>query len=137
MRGHDCAIDYKYKSCDKSLPKWSSSPYLPNNKFMVNYNRLAYGYFRSGVLFSQYERFSRLAGIGRMTDFYMGNNSEDSYNQAVRKRNLSCSDALLEEVAHSVCAAEGSEYDGIDIVSDARHGWRKNSRFTDVVCMYR
>ena len=31
--------------------------------------------------------------------------------------------------------AESEEYSGISIITDARHGWRKNSKQTDVPCI--
>ena len=47
--------------------------------------------------------------------------------------------ALLEEMALYDIAEEpendGEEWHGIDIKTDARHGWRKNAKDTSVVCI--
>ena len=44
----------------------------------------------------------------------------------------SCDDALAREIAGSMI---NDEDNGIQIITDARHGWRKNSRQTDVICI--
>ncbi len=61
-----------------------------------------------------------------------------NYNQIVNAIcQRDCTQALQEEAAATLVEAEmkGEEYKGITMMTDARHGWRRNSRQTDVVCM--
>lgn len=53
-RGHT-AMYVSGSSCKSSLPSWSFSLYLPNQKFLVNY-RVAHGYLSSDLLYSEYVR---------------------------------------------------------------------------------
>ena len=140
MKGHCATLSFTCDSCDVALPSWPSSSYLPNDKFLVNY-RAAHGYFCSGILPNQYERFSNSANMGCIGEKYLkdifksGAANYLTTTEAVY--NNSCRDALLLEVGEAQTAADmnGHQYDGISIITDARHGWRKNSRQTDVVCI--
>lgn len=55
--------------------------------------------------------------------------SSISTNFLFRRNTKSISTALLEEVGMY------DELDGIDIITDARHGWRKNAKDTSVVAV--
>ena len=75
---------------------WHSSPYL-RDKYVVN-ARIGHGYFLSGILPNQYERFMDAAGIGKMGDAYLSDffqNYSDCVNTLARE---STQDALLEEI---------------------------------------
>ena len=82
-----------------------------------------------------------MADIGAISEQYLHDNilggTGDYYTAVKKVYENACIDALLEEVAMAVGEAceVGEEYNGITITTDARHGWRKNSQFTDVVCI--
>ena len=49
---------------------------------------------------------------------------------------ISMETALLMEIGQSVAnSSDHSQIEGIDIITDARHGTRKNSAFSDVVAL--
>ena len=125
MHGHVCSATL---SCGNSHSiRWKSSPYLPNGKFMVNY-RVATGYLSSGMIPSQYQRFCEGVGVGAIPQKAMDCITKE-YAECVKEEMVaSCSQAINEEQA-------SSSDDGITIVTDARHGWRKNAKDTDVVCI--
>lgn len=97
---------------------WSSSMYLPNDEYLVNH-RIAHAFFSSGLLPVHYKRFVKAAGIECITKvrrskifhYYKGY-TEDVCKESV---NLAINDAI----------ASYEELDGINIMTDARHGWRK------------
>ena len=137
QRGHASVLGIQCSTCNGSLPPWPSSPYLPNHKFLVNF-RVAHGYFSAGILYSQYKRFAQIADIGCITDTYLRENMMSdrcNYNVVVEEEYTKCcNEALLEEIGQTVLH-EDDMYHGIHIMTDARHGWRRNSRQTDVVCI--
>ena len=107
---------------------WASSPYLHNGKYLVN-ERINHAFLCSGMLPSHYSKFCNAAGIGilsvekRDTFFKM-------YKKFVQEEyEDSCNTAILEEVGLY------ENLDGIDIITDARHGWRKNAQDTSVVAI--
>lgn len=128
MKGHVISIRFQC-NIDKSHGYlWSSSPYLPNNEYLVNH-RVNHGYLCSGMLPSHYARFSDGAGIGcikkQRRKFFFQNYKEVA--EQVYKD--STQDALYAEIGTY------EELDGINIVTDARHGWRKNAKDTSVVAI--
>jgi hypothetical protein len=107
--------------------RWSSSPHLSDDKFLVNHYML-HGFATSGILPIQYQRFCQGANIGYMSDKFRKNPMtilhqciEDEYKESIEE-------ALVMETAMT----ENVE-DGINVMSDARHGWRKNAQDTSVV----
>jgi hypothetical protein len=139
MVGHCAVVHYHCQDCDIDLANWPSSPYLPNHKFLVNY-RMAHGYFCSGILQNQYERMMLAANAGCIQrDYYRKHfrNGASYYTATEDEYIESCRTSVLLEVGEALTEAEYStqRYNGISIVTDARHGWRKNSRQTDVVCV--
>lgn len=128
QKGHVAAIRF---TCDKDKHHsvlWSSSPYLPNGEYMVN-SRIFHGYECSGMLPVHYNRFSQGANIGHI------NKSKQSYMFDKYKRfvdeeyNDSIETALMEEVGMY------EDLTSIDIMTDARHGWRKNAKDSSVVAI--
>ena len=113
---------------DKHELLWSSTPYV-GDKYLGNL-RMSHGFYVSGILPNQYLRFCQAANIGTI--------GEAGFNSIFQKYSPvvsdlvkdSCETALLEEIASYEDLASG-----IDIVTDARHGTRKNSMYTDVVCL--
>lgn len=131
--------------------RWSSSPYLPNGEYLVNH-RFIHGYTCSGILPVQYKRLSQGAGIGMVSEHrrtqIVNNLSRHVLSESVESQNQ----ALLEEIASYeddneildivVDEADGCEetvaipaHPGIDIATDARHGWRKNAKDSSVVAI--
>ena len=115
--------------------KIDTSSRLPGGKFLVNL-RVLHGIYCSGLRYAQYERFAKFAGIGVISETAF-HEIQDMYCDVTESVvNESVSEALDEEVGITVLESEnGDEYKGITIVSDARHGWRKNSRFSDVISL--
>ena len=110
---------------------WVSSPHVEGGKFLANI-KMAHGFFASGMLPNQYERLCEGAGIGTMSANYR-KSLQEVYSTVVEKAaKQSQLDALHEEIAFSVASGQD---DGINILTDARHCWRRNARFTDVVCL--
>ena len=113
-----CAKDHRIS--------WHSSP-CRGDKHLVN-SRMAHGYFISGILPNQYERIMTATGIGILGNTYL-NTIFESYSECVKAlAKESTRDALLEETVTY------EDMDGIDIVTDARHATRRNSKYTDVIC---
>ena len=107
---------------------WTSSPYLPNGKFVAN-TRFIHSYHTTGLLPSQFERFSSCMGF---TSFDATVKLiESDYRKSVdEEAKVSCEVAIIEEI-NSAFEREGV----IDIMTDARHGHRKNAKDTNVVCI--
>ncbi|CAC5384549.1 unnamed protein product [Mytilus coruscus] len=84
---------------------WSSSPYMQNKEYLVN-NRVQHGLICSGMLPSHYTKFV------------------DEYHK-------STTTALLEESA----SYYDDKFGEIDILTDARHGWRKNAKDASIVAI--
>jgi hypothetical protein len=128
MKGHVVSIRL---SCTKDKSHsylWSSSPYLPNDEYLVNH-RINHAFVSSGLLPVHYTRFATAAGIGciskeRRSKFF-GKYKDHAQNECVN----SIDNAVNDEIASY------EELDGINIMTDARHGWRKNSKDTSVVAL--
>ena len=90
---------------------------------------MAHGYFISGILPNQYERITTASGIGILGNTYL-NAFFESYSQCVKAlAKESTRDALLEETVTY------EDMDGINILRDARHATRRNSKYTDVITL--
>ena len=114
---------------------WASSPHVSGGKFLVNL-RMAHAYHTSGMLPSHLSKFCSTAGIGIMGQRYLDSlmEGDGSYCAVVQQlANSSMQDAVMEEIGAEEAA--GSCAEGISILTDARHCWRKNARFSDVVCL--
>ncbi len=115
--------------CHKSHQyRLASSPYLPDNRFLVN-EKVGHGLHSCGMLPVQYTRFCSAAGIGQLSRRYRKEHLV-SYKGCVQAEySDSCETALLEEIA-------GYEHlQGINIMTDARHGWRKNAKDSSIVAI--
>ena len=114
---------------------WTSSPKFPSGRLLVN-ERVQHGLACSGMLPVTYERFVRGVGMGCIQPSIRSTYWKDTFSPHVKEEYLdSIETALLEEVASSIIEQENeeeSEWQGIDIGSDARHGWRKNAKDTSV-----
>ena len=125
MLGHVAMVTLQCDNCHKLL--WPTSSYL-GTKYLAN-SRMAHGYFISGILPNQYLRVAEAAGIGKLSDAYLSEFFEN-YKECVKTlADESCVDALYEEIVAF------PEMDGINILTYAWHGTRRNSKYTDVVCI--
>ena len=131
QRGHVAVYKLQCKSDKRHAYWWSSSPRLPNNKFLVN-ARVQHGLVCSGVLPSKYERFVSTTGIGKIGALTL--------RQFLDEHKLHI-DAVYEESLQYGMLLEIGSYDvsedphGIEVMTDARHGWRKNAKDTSVVAI--
>ncbi|KAJ8297993.1 hypothetical protein KUTeg_024524 [Tegillarca granosa] len=127
-KGHVSSLKLQCLSAEPHKYSWSSSPYLPNGKYFIN-EKINHAFDCSGMLPSHYTRFCSFSGIGLINKsnrekFYKRHKDSISseYNESIQT-------ALLEEVGSY------ETLDGINILTDARHGWRKNTKDTSVVAI--
>lgn len=130
QKGHVCKTSLKCDSKERPhVFSWSSSPYLPNKEYLVN-SRVNHGIICSGILPADYKRFVKGAGIGAIADESRSSFFNVHAEHIQAEYEYSTEIALLQEIA---------SYDDltseIDIMSDARHGWRKNAKDSSVVCI--
>jgi hypothetical protein len=127
QHGHCVIVSFKCGA--RHGIRWSSSPSLPNGKFLANY-RFLFGYLASGMLPSHYERLCDGAHIAKVSPKFMDVVMDEFTTATKIERNSSIENTLVEELLSS------DEIEGaITIQTDARHGWRKNSKQTDVVAI--
>ena len=133
-RGHVAACKLRCKKDKSNSYMWASSPVLPTAKYLVN-ERVNHGFTCSGMLPSHYRRLSGGAGIGTIrkdvqNEFFTSHKEsiEAEYNESLET-------ALQLEIGMYDLPQEdeGPGWHGINIMSDARHGWRKNAKDTSVV----
>lgn len=107
--------------------RWSSSPRVEGGSFLANL-RIAHGILSSGILPNQYHRVCEGAKFGKLSETSFEKISESYVTVVDHLARASEEHAIQEEIA-------SGELDGIDILTDARHCWRKNAKFSDVVCL--
>jgi hypothetical protein len=110
---------------------WRSSPHFYNGKDLVTL-KLLHGFFVSGMQKANLDRFTDVTGIGKLNWRTFHNYANDYCEQVNVEKNSSCEIALTEEIGSCDIDEMG---EGIDIITDARHSTRRNSRYTDVVCV--
>ena len=128
MKGHVTSVRLTCSKDKSHSYLWSSSPYLPNDEYLVNH-RLSHTFFSSGILPVHYTRFAKAAGIGCITKEKRSRIFRKYKDHTERESENSIQVAINEEIASY------EELDGINIMTDARHGWRKNSKDTSVVAL--
>lgn len=128
-KGHVAAVRFNCSSNKTHSLLWSSSPYLPNNEYLVN-RRVMHGFACSGMLPVHYTRFVKGAKIG-----IIHQKNRDKCMQSINTE-------IEEEYKESIDLAlwgevgcQGEDEDGITIMTDARHGWRKNAKDSSVVAI--
>ena len=123
-----CSSEYKVGCSACSFSSlWVSSPVLPDGRDLVNL-RITHGYLSSGLLPSQLDRFLKATTLDTVPAIRMTQNVNQYAKCVEEERTDSCTTALQSE-----CASAGEN--GIDIITDARHSTRRNSKYTDVVCI--
>ena len=117
-RGH--VVLMKFVCCSTTKAKhtylWSSSPYMKDGKYLVN-SRINHGY----------SRFCRGAGIGTLSVAARDEFFKAHRLSVKRAYQNSITDALHEEIGMYEDLSSG-----INIITDARHGWRKHAHDTSV-----
>ena len=126
-RGHVIIVTFQ---CSKAQSphtyRWSSSPYLPNDTFLVNH-KINHAVICSGMLPVHYTRFANASGTG-----VISKTQRKKFLQEYSHSLQSVYDSSLQESLHlEISSCE--ELDGIDIMADARHGWRKNAKDSSIV----
>ncbi|CAC5390215.1 unnamed protein product [Mytilus coruscus] len=127
-RGHVIMTRMKCESSHTFL--WSSSPYMQNKEYLVN-NRVQHGLICSGMLPSHYTKFVDGAGIGKINKEKRNKFFNSYENHIQTEYHKSKTTALLEESA----SYYDDKFGEIDILIDARHGWRKNTKDASIVAI--
>ena len=114
-KGLVVAVRFNCSSNKSHSLLWSSSPYLPNNEYLVN-RRVMHGFACSGMLPVHYARFVKGANIGFIHQKnrdkclqIMHSKIEEEYRESIEM-------ALWGEVG-----CQNEDEDGISIMTDARH----------------
>ena len=134
--GHICRLQLK---CDNETVKhsysWTSSPQLVNGKYAAN-ERIMHGLVFSGMRPSHYARFTRGAGIGCIHQRRRRDHMRSTARLVQSEYEESIETAMLEEqAAYVLLEPEDQPINGIDIMTDARHGHRRNAKDTSVVVL--
>lgn len=118
----------------KHQVRWDTSPHVEGGNFLVNL-RMTHAYLTSGLRKVQFDRFCHHAHLGSTADSAVQSVYERHLEVVQATADKSMNMALDEEEALSRWQAEdeGTEYRGIDIMTDCRHQWRKNAACSDVV----
>ena len=119
-RGHVVIVTFQCaKNQVSHTYRWTSSPYLPNDTFLVNH-RVNHAVVCSGMLPVHYTRFSKASGFGVIS-------------KSKRKQFTQDYSDNLQAVYHS--SLDESLHMEIGSYEDARHGWRKNAKDSSVVAL--
>ena len=107
--------------------KVDTSPHIEGGTYLANL-RIIHGVKYFGLRYIQYERFCKAAGLGICGET-MFSDMEDIYCKATENTaKKSVKDVLNMEIGQAIANVQDpSEFSGIDIISDARHGTRKYS----------
>ena len=126
---HGHAVITSLRCRNGHTTSWSSSSYLPNREFLVNH-RFAFAYLACGMIPSQYQRLAEGANMGVIGHSRMQSITSRTALAVQSEKENSCTTAILTEIASYEDLSNG-----VEIMTDARHGWRKNSKDSDVVCI--
>ena len=126
QNGYSIEYDIRCEQCRFSS-SWVSSTVLPDGKELINL-RLTHAYISSGMLPFHFEKFCDAAGLGHIPQKQMTELVNEYVNCVEKERVESCSSAIREE-------HELSSDKGIYIVTVARHSTRRNSKYSDIVCI--
>lgn len=128
-RGHVAVVTLRCENeTAPHILQWSSSPYLPNKEYLINH-RVIHGFTCSGMLPIHYKRFCKGALIGVISARKRKTVEQKYLSHVTNIFNESIEQALHEEIGSY------EDVDGIDIMTDARHCWRKNAKDSSVVAI--
>ena len=142
---HNCATELKFKKLvyrgnvalvtlhcgnqnNPHILKWSSSPCLPNKEYLVNH-RVVHGFTCSGMLPIHYKHFCYGVQLAFISKSKRKKIKAQYHSHVTNVFNESIEQALHEEIGSY------EDVDGIDIMTDARHGWRKNAKDSSAVAI--
>ena len=133
LKGHVAMYELCCQQCSYKT-RWNSSPYLSatgseNPKFLVNL-RMAHSYLSSGLREVQYQTLCNGANIGLLSTEYIARLRE-KYKGVV---DTACKKSQMDSIIEEIASTE-KLMDGIEVMTDARHGTRKNAKDTDVICL--
>ena len=112
-----------------------TSQHIEVGKFLANL-RMIHGVNSSGLRYVQYERLSKATGIGLCSESMFSGVQNIICEVTEDAAKISMETALLMEIGQSVAnSSDPSQTERIDIITDVRHGTRKNSAFSDVVAL--
>ena len=133
---HSHVAKVTFNCSDKHSFSWDTSPHIERGWYLVN-ARMCHAYLSSGLRKIQYNRFCNHAHIGQIPDSSVDKLFDIHTESLTEVAEASMQVAIGEEEALSLWQAEqnGTEYGGIDIVTDARHQWRKNAACSDVIAL--
>ena len=115
--------------------KVDTSSHIEGGKYLANL-RTMHGVKCSGLRYIQYERFCKAAGLGFCSETMFSDIEQIYYKATEDTANESIEDALNMEIGQAVAnVPDPSEFSGINIITDARHGTRKNSAYSDVIAL--
>ena len=130
--------------------KYDTSPHMEGGKLLVNM-RFVHAVMTTGLRFSEYERFCNASKIGICPESYFEGVRDMYCDITSQLMEQSVSDAIDEEVNHTLLEVAEiyeetnndeendermyDEYKGISIITDARHGWRRNAAQSDIVAI--
>ncbi|XP_033731910.1 uncharacterized protein LOC117321561 isoform X2 [Pecten maximus] len=119
---------------DKHTFKCDTSPHIEGGKYLVNL-RMLHSLLGSGLRYTRYERIGNAANFGVCPESYF-EGIHEIYCDVTSEVTKECiKDAINDEVAQTILQAEDGDYEGIDILTDARHGWRKNAAQSDIIAL--
>ena len=134
--GHACKMQFSCKVKGCAPVKWDSSPHIEGGKYYVN-TRMCHAYLTSGLRKVQYDRFASEAKLGTISDNFVDSVFDKHLEVTNMLSGQSMQMAIGEEqfISNRECQEKNKPYQGIDIITDARHQWRKNAACSDVVAI--
>ena len=114
-----------------------TSSHLPGGGTFLANMRIIHGVNTSGLRYSQYKRFCDASGIGSCAESAFENHYDLYCDRIQKLANGSMEEAINNEVTYEMLQSDerGEEYHGINILTDARHGWRRNAAQSDIVAL--
>jgi hypothetical protein len=113
--------------CDKTSGerKWASSAPLAQD-YELNYKGI-HAYICSGMIPCQFDKFCTFLGLGMCTQYFR--------EKAISVYARTVSDVGKTSMNEAIQGEQEKTPEGICIISDARHGCRKNSYHSDVMAL--
>ena len=131
--GHVAMLRIKCPRCSFATG-WNSSQYMSSTEghtpmFLVNM-KIAHAFITSGLRKVQYDTFCKGAGFGTLKDEKISQ-IKKMYVPIIQEF---ADDSKQQAIEEEIASTE-NVMSGIDIMTDARHGTRKNAKDTDVICL--
>ena len=126
----------KFRCQNNHTLKMDTSPHIEGGKYLANL-QIIHGLYMSGLRYGQYERFCEGSFFGCCPESSFSNNHSMYCDVTSATAFESIKDALLEEEVLSINDAhtQEQEYEGITILTDARHSTRRNAKQSDIIAL--